>query len=143
MSTHPRYIVMETDDSLFLDAFESCTLPRSEWTHRAHLRMAYLYLRDTPDPQLLLAAVRQRIRNFNEANRNRTGYHETITAAFLRIVADRMRRKACPTFSEFEAFHPDLFAPGGAVLLRYYARETLFSPEARATFVPPDREPLP
>ena len=134
---------MDTDDATFLFAFESCTLPRSEWTHRAHLRMAYLYFRDIPDAETVLPNVRQRIRNFNEANRNRKGYHETITAAFLHLVADRMRQKPAQTFAEFEDKNADLFAPGGDALLRHYERETLFSPEARARFVPPDRIPLP
>ena len=134
---------METDDTTFLQAFESCTLPRSEWTHRAHLRMAYLYLRDCPDVETLLPTVRQRILTYNQANRNRTGYHETITVVFLRLVADRLRRAVPETFSGFERENPDLFAPGGDALLRYYERETLFSPEARAGFVLPDRKALP
>ena len=32
-----------TDDE-FLDAFESCKLARQDWTHEAHVRMAWLYL---------------------------------------------------------------------------------------------------
>ena len=134
---------METDDAMFLSAFESCTLPRSEWTHRAHLRMAYLYLVECPDSEALLPTVRQRIQTYNQANRNRTGYHETITASFLHIVADRLAGNATPTFADFEHENADLFAPGGEALLRYYKRDTLFSPEARATFVAPDRKPLP
>lgn len=30
-----------TDEEL-LAAFENCSLPHSEWTHRAHVRVAYL-----------------------------------------------------------------------------------------------------
>lgn len=135
--------LMETDDAKFLSDFESCTLPRSEWTHRAHLRMAYLYLRECPDVDALLPAVRERIQNFNQANRNRTGYHETVTTAFLRLIRDRMAHGGVATFAEFERDNADLFESGGGVLLRHYSRETLFSPDARRSYVPPDREPLP
>lgn len=138
-----RYIFMKTDDENFLEAFESCTLPRSEWTHQAHLRMAYLYLCGSSDVEALIPAVRQRIQTYNQANRNRTGYHETITVAFLHLVADRMRHCPTPAFPDFERENADMFAPGGEFLLRYYERDTLFSPEARARFVPPDRVPLP
>ncbi|MBC8137682.1 MAG: hypothetical protein H8F28_17515 [Fibrella sp.] len=134
---------METDEATFLKAFESCTLPRSEWTHRAHLRMAYLYLRERPDVSALLPTVRQRIQTYNQANRNRSGYHETITVGFLCLVADRLKRASIPTFADFERENADLFAPGVESLLRHYERETLFSPVARTAFVPPDREPLP
>ena len=33
-------------DADFLAALERCTLPESEFTHAAHVRAAYLYLRD-------------------------------------------------------------------------------------------------
>ncbi|MBC7805820.1 MAG: hypothetical protein H7145_06685 [Akkermansiaceae bacterium] len=134
---------MEPDDATFLRAFESCSLPRSEWTHRAHLRMAYLYLCDFPDAEELLPVIRRRIQTYNTANRNRSGYHETITAAYLYFVADRLRHRRSPDFAGFERENADLFAPGGAVLLQYYRGETLFSPEARARFISPDRTPLP
>jgi hypothetical protein len=130
-------------DADFLNAFETASLPRPEWTHAAHLRMAYLYLRDNPDPDALLPFVRERICCYNAVFGNRTGYHETITAAFLRLVADRLRHEPSSTFPAFQETNPDLFADGVGVLLRHYSRETLFSPEARAAFVPPDREPLP
>jgi hypothetical protein len=134
---------MEADDAEFLTAFEKGVLPRPEWTHRAHLRMAYLYLRPCPDADTILPTIRGRIRAYNAAQGNPDGYHETITAAFARLVAERLRTTQTATFAEFERLHPDLFAPGGVILLRYYEEATLSSPQARANFVPPDREPLP
>ncbi len=135
--------MMETDDATFLAAFESCTLPRWEWTHRAHLRMAFLYLHDRPDAEVLLPYIRERIQTYNQANRNRSGYHETITAVYLHLLAHRLQCGLYRDFADFEQANNDLFASGGAILLRYYDRETIFSPEARATFVLPDRQPLP
>ena len=35
-------------DDEFLAQFENCTLPFDQWTHRAHVRVAYLYLRRHP-----------------------------------------------------------------------------------------------
>jgi hypothetical protein len=31
-------------DSEFLTAFEACRLRRQDWTHAAHVRLAWLYL---------------------------------------------------------------------------------------------------
>lgn len=135
----------DAEDAAFLAAFESCTLPRPDWTHAAHLRMAYLYLRrdDTPDADAWLPTVRQRIRAYNESLGNSTGYHDTVTAAFLRLVADRLRRTPSPTFAGFRQANPDLFAarPGG--LSTHYTPEVLRSPEARARFIEPNIAPLP
>jgi hypothetical protein len=32
------------NDRAFLRAFEAAAIPRDRWTHRAHVRMAFLYL---------------------------------------------------------------------------------------------------
>jgi hypothetical protein len=130
-------------DADFLAAFASCTLPRPEWTHEAHVRMAYLYLRDRPDADALLPAVREGIHRLNASYGNPTGYHETITAAFLRLVADRLRRAPSPTFDAFRAAHPDLFLPALGGLAPHYTHDLLHSTDARARFLPPDRDPLP
>ena len=45
-----------TDDE-FLAAFEAAAIPRKDWTHEAHVRMAWLYLR-THDPAYKALAKR-------------------------------------------------------------------------------------
>jgi hypothetical protein len=132
-------------DAEFLTAFEKATLPRTLWTHEAHVRMAYLYLWECPDATLALPGVRQRICHYNQANGNRTGYHETITVAFLTLVADRLRQNAAQArdWETFRDAHPDLITDGLGVLLRHYTRDRLLSAEARVAFIAPDVCPLP
>src|SRR4051812_4919525 len=81
---------MHRDDAQFLEAFENCTLPFAEWRHRAHLRVAYLYLRELPYDGAL-EKVRRNIKRYNAATNTpeelERGYHETITQAWLRLVA--------------------------------------------------------
>jgi len=72
-----------------------------------------------------------------------TGYHETITAAFLCLVAARLRCTPSPTFADFESDNTDLFLGTENALLRHYTRETLLCEKAYAEFVLPDKEPLP
>lgn len=131
-------------DEEFLHAFETATLPRFCWTHRAHVRMAYLYLRPNPDANALRARVRTGIQALNAAYRNPTGYHETITQAFLFLVADALRRNpdAAQTWETFCTHNPELL-DFKTVLLPYYSRSLLQSPEARSDFVLPDLAPLP
>ena len=74
----------------FIQEFESCTLPKSRWTHHAHLVVALWYLtHHTPDETLEI--VRRRIRAYNEAtgtpNTDSSGYRETLTRLFLGGVA--------------------------------------------------------
>ncbi|MDX1933238.1 MAG: hypothetical protein SFU56_11580 [Capsulimonadales bacterium] len=132
------------NDTEFLAAFESGTLPGVLWTHEAHVRMAYLYARDHADSRSLLAQVRERIRFHNESHGNRTGYHETITVAFLALIVERLRAgQGAGSWEEFRLAHADLVRQGMEPLYRHYTRDVLFSEAARASFVPPDAAPLP
>ena len=129
-------------DAQFLAAFVALTLPRSRWTHEAHLRLAFLRLQAAGnDWTVALPVVRTQIQAYNVAQNNPGGYHETITAAWLRVVAGRAATSG-QSFAEFQVAHPDLFSPN-YLLLNHYTRPLLFSPEARAAFVSPDGTPLP
>ena len=132
-------------DREFLAAFEAASIPRAQWTHRAHVRTAYLYVRDWPLSEAIVK-IRSGIKALNTANGVQdtptNGYHETVTIAWATVVADRIQRQ--PTtgmFDEFAEANADLF--GQEFLSQYYSRERLFSAEARATFVAPDRARLP
>jgi hypothetical protein len=131
-----------TDDD-FLAAFERCRLPREAWTHAAHVRMAWLYLRsDSLDR--VVPAVRERIRRYNHSLGNTEGYHETITVAFLRLIDHRIALDwDVDSFAAFASRNADLLDSRLTALLVHYRRETLFGPEARVTFIEPDRSPLP
>lgn len=123
-------------DEEFLAAFEACTLPPEAWTHRAHVRMAWLYLRRFP-----LAEARELtgrgIRRFNATRLAKPlAYHETITQAYLTLISARL--DPAEAFETFCARSGDLLDSQLGVLLRHYRRETLFSDAARDAFVPPD-----
>lgn len=122
-------------DRELVDAFESCTLPSDAFSHREHVRLAWLYLREEP----LLAALPRFITSLQRyaASLGASGkYHETITYAFMFLVHERMARAANETFAAFADANADLFGP---ILERYYSKETLASDLARQTFVMPGR----
>lgn len=134
--------MMSNDD--FLNAFERCTLPGSAWTHEAHIRMAWLYLMRYDESTALLH-IRTGILRYNANVTKKAGaYHETITVAYTRLVADRLT--ALPRdhrFDDFKVISNDLLDRTMTALLVYYSRERLFSDTARAQFIPPDLKPLP
>jgi hypothetical protein len=128
-----------TDDE-FLAAFEAAAIARTDWTHAAHVRMAWLYLRRLPFADAL-ERVRSGIRKLNAKIGSPDGYHETITVAHVRVIASRVAPGE--DYPEFRDRHPDLFDRTFPALLRHYTKERLHSPEARAAFIEPDREELP
>lgn len=133
-----------TDDQL-LNAFEATTLPESAWTHEAHVRIAYLYS-STLDFATALSEVRRRIKAFNAATNTPEaidrGYHETITTAFMRLVANAIAQAEPYNNSlDFCASHPELMHK--RVLLDYYTRDRIMSWKAKRSFIEPDLKPLP
>jgi hypothetical protein len=131
-----------TDDE-FLTAFEELRLPRNLWTHEAHVRMAWLYLRDRPLDEVI-PIVRGGIQRYNASLGNSEGYHETITVASLVLIDHRFGREAGKgSFADFREVNPDLLDRTLSALLGHYSREVLFSNQARRAFVEPDLIPLP
>jgi len=125
----------------FVERFETCTLPPAEFPHRAHLRLAWLYLRDLP-PLEALGRFTAGLQRF-AASIDKAGlYHETITWAWLLLIHERMARG--PAAADFDAFievNPDLLT---TILETYYRPDTLRSDLARRVFVMPDmvRQPV-
>jgi hypothetical protein len=123
------------DDREFVTQFEECTLPPDSFSHRNHVRLAWLYLKEEP----LLAALdrfRRSLKRYAGSLGASAKYHETITFAFLFLIHERMQQApADETFDAFAERNPELFQK---ILLRYYREETLASPLAREVFVMPD-----
>ena len=129
-------------DAELLAAFESCTLPKAEWTHEAHIRTAWLYLTNHPF-DTALHSIRSGIQKYNLSLGNTTGYHETITVAFARLIASSIHRTPSVPFRTFTMKNPELFCKSPSPLLQYYSKARLASPDAVSGFVEPDLSPLP
>ncbi|XP_014666403.1 PREDICTED: uncharacterized protein C1071.11-like isoform X2 [Priapulus caudatus] len=133
-------------DETFIKAFEERTLPYEWWNHEAHLRMAWNYILEYGKEDAI-PLVKTGIKNYNEKNKDKVrhthGYHETITMFYLEIINHSIRQQECSkqTFEEFIDANKDLL--DRQLPLKYYAENTLFSPEAKIKFVAPDKKPLP
>ncbi len=132
-----------TDDE-FIDLFERAALTRAQWTHEAHLRMAWIYSRREQDCDAALKRMRAGIPKLNDALDTAPHlYHDTVTCAFGTLVHARAIRPGSPvTWREFADAHPELFDKIAPILHRHYRPETLATDAARTGFIPPDRNPL-
>ncbi len=133
------------NDQQFLTDFEAAAIPKDRWTHRDHVRMAFLYLRDLPYEEAL-SRMRSGIRALNQVNQvvdsNTSGYHETVTTAWARVIQTTMNAHGpIASFEEFVSANPHLLQK--TLLRLYYTRERILTPAAKATFVEPDLAPLP
>jgi hypothetical protein len=125
-------------------AFIFCTLPRHEWTHAAHLKVGLWHCLQYP-PSEALDLLRERIKRYNVAcgvaNTASQGYHETITQFYLRLIFSFLL-KADQTLPIDDLAQCLIQVYGdGALPLRYYSKECLFSESARLQWVEPDLTP--
>ncbi len=130
-----------SDIQNLVTAFDNCTLKHSEWNHAAHLTIALWYLKSYE--QDAIKRIREAIQKYNTAigiqTTQNSGYHETITLFWIRIVQDfilvaeekSILQLANELVSKYNQNLP----------LQYYSRELLMSWQARVNWVEPDLKP--
>jgi hypothetical protein len=128
-----------TDEEL-IAAFESTELPAEQFSHATHVRVAWWYLCHSPLPDAL-ARFSQALRRFAESKGVPGKYHETITVAYMLLIAERLDGARELSWPQFAAANPDLLVRQPSVLARYYSDARLASDRARRVFVMPDRLP--
>jgi hypothetical protein len=140
--TPPAPLALADLTTQFLEA----SLPRAQWTHQAHLRVGAWHVdRFGADDALprLRAAIRRLNHAHGTANTPTSGYHETVTAAYVSLIAAFLAATdaEAPLDDRVERL---LAGPLGerSVLMRFWSRDTLMSPAARAAWVAPDLAPL-
>jgi hypothetical protein len=119
------------------DRFVDTSLPADQFHHQQHVQVAWMFVRRHGMPDAL-AAFSAAIKRFADAKGATGLYHETITWAFLLLIADRQARQPVDTWPEFAAANPDLLTWKPSILNRYYSKELLASDLARRSFLMPD-----
>ncbi len=130
------------DDHDFRHEMESCAVPVSDFDHRAHLRLAYVYLAEN-SPEKSVQLMRDTLHRFLRHNGiDPTKYHATITKAWILAVHHFMHKSGgSSSADELIDRYPEML--DARIMLTHYSAEVLFSDKARAAFVPPDLDPIP
>jgi len=127
-------------------AFTALTLPKPAWTHAAQLRVGAWHVHHL-GAERALETLRPGIRRLNEShggvNTASAGYHETITAAYVRVIAQFLAATDASTPLDTRVAELVVGPLGHRELLfRFWSRERLLSNEARAAWLEPDLAPL-
>jgi len=125
------------NDSEFLTQFEAGQI--SEFSHRYHLRMAWIYLR-ADGFEGGSAKIRAGLRRLTEVHGAPGKYHETISLFWAHLVDYAISlTPEIDDFDEFIAAHSHLLDAG--LLKRHYSAGLL--KESRTVWYAPDLAPLP
>lgn len=131
-----------------LRSFEDLTLPFGEWTHRAHVKVSFTYLRTYPFDEAL-DRMRAGVKAYNARHGvpegPTSGYNETTTRAFMHLIAATLsaydRTHPTPDAGSFCDTHPQLMTRH--VLRLFYSPQRRMHPLAKSVFIEPDLAPLP
>ena len=110
----------------------------SEFPHGEHVHVAFELLKRHDFPETVLLFSRTLRAMAQKAGRPEA-FHQTVTIAFLSLIAERMEGGHRGDFAAFAAANPELLEK--TLLSRWYGAERLGSAAARRTFLLPDSAP--
>jgi hypothetical protein len=129
-------------DLAFRQRFESRQVLPGEFDHRAHIRLAYVYLVAGSTDQAY-KAMRTSLHGFlQHHNIAADKYHDTLTRAWVMAVRHFMEKTgSVESADELMDHNPQML--DSKIMLTHYSAELLFSGEARQRFVQPDIQAIP
>jgi len=126
--------------------FLAGSLSRDQWTHTAHLSVGAWHVHRFGEDEAstrLRAGIRALNDRHGTPNTTTSGYHETITLAYVRLIAAFLALFDAGTPLERRV---DLLVAGPLgerrCLFRFWSGPLLMSEAARAAWVAPDLAPL-
>jgi hypothetical protein len=130
----------------FVAALRSGTFPFEQWTHEAHVRLAYFTVWEKEFSfEKTLASLRADIQHYNASYKHllTVGYHESITHFWAHMV--QASASQCGPLGLREFLQRDkLGVAKSSTLFEYYSRPRLFdNAQAKTIFIEPDLKPLP
>lgn len=124
----------------FIAAFEAGTLPKTRWTHAAHLLTGACYVHALGEAAAI-EKMRLCVSRYNEAvggkNTETSGYHETITVAWIKVLARLLRESEPIERQPFAALAVQRFEAERGYLQQYYDFDLVGSVEARRRWIAP------
>lgn len=130
------------EDHNFRRDVETCKFPPAGFNHRAHIRLAYVYLTayDTDTAHQLMRSALLAFLEHHGIDVSK--YHETITRAWIMAVRHFMENTPSSESSDnFIEKNPRML--DSKIMMEHYSAEVLFSDKARAKFVEPNLDPIP
>lgn len=94
-------------DAAFVTAIEACTLPRAEFTHRNHVRLAWLYLQDA-DAHIAGPRIAETILRYATSLGAAKKFDAGVTTRWMEIIERAITQTPTTDFESFIAAHPEL-----------------------------------
>ncbi|MBK8699195.1 MAG: hypothetical protein IPN29_06480 [Saprospiraceae bacterium] len=133
----------QTEIDRVVRGFRERSLPKAEWTHEAHLLVAFHYV-SLYGREKALCLMRPGIILYNHAvggvSDENGGYHETLTCFWISIIDKYLKENGNDSAPHIDQVNHFLSSPQAARdwPLQFYSKAYLMSLEARSMWVAPD-----
>ncbi|MBL7873554.1 MAG: hypothetical protein JNM78_18185 [Cyclobacteriaceae bacterium] len=128
-------------DSEFEQRFKNCELSPTEFTHEAHLRLAWIHINRYGIEQAEKNITTQ-LQNFVAFAGAQDKFNLTLTIAAIKAVHHFVLKSKSPTFKDFIAEFPRLKYNFKELMTCHYGFDIYHSPKAKAEFLEPDLIPF-
>ncbi|WP_353777635.1 hypothetical protein [Winogradskyella sp. 3972H.M.0a.05] len=128
-------------DEEFANEFKNATLPPSLFSHEAHLRLAWIYVKAYGIEQAVDMVKSQLINYVNHLGAV-SKYNETVTIAAVRAVYHFTLKSKSHNFKDFIDEFPRLKTNFKDILGQHYGIDLFNSKMAKSSFLEPDLLPF-
>lgn len=132
---------LELSDEEFLRQFTHCTLNPSIFSHEAHLRLAWVNIREYGIVQAT-ANIQSQLLKFVEAIGEKGKYNKTVTIAGLFIVNQFIQCSNSDNFTDFISGFPKLKTDFRGLIASHYSIDIFTSQKAKTEYLEPDILPF-
>ncbi|WP_318308323.1 hypothetical protein [Flagellimonas crocea] len=129
------------DDAHFIRAFEAGKFQPKAFNHRAHIKLAWIYL-NLFDEETTISKTCGAIKNFDKLHGDGSKYHHTLTVAAVKVVHHFKQKSMATTFDDFVAENPKLIASFKELLFQHYGESLLADPRGKTAYLEPDLLPF-
>jgi len=128
-----------------IEKFNNGTLPKSEWTHHAHLTVALWYLH-TYEFDVAVCRLRSGIILLNSVhgteNTDRSGYHDTLTIFWAKVISIYIELNPSSNLQELTENFLNSELASRELPFRFYSKGEILSAAYRALYHEPALEKL-
>lgn len=137
-----KHLLSKADHD-FKHQVETCRFQVSDFNHRSHIRLAYVYLVEN-NTNIAVRSMRNSLFGLLKHAKIDTSqkYHETLTKAWVLAVHHFMNQTDSSESADHFIERNTLMLDSN-IMMTHYSEKVLFSEQARQAFIQPDLEPIP
>ena len=129
------------NDHEFVDQFENHQLNPAYFTHLAHMRLAWLYIKEF-GVERAAHILCDRIRSFDRKHGTGLKFNKTVTIAFAHLINERQQLGIYRDFENFLEQNEALISDYRELISRHYSFDPFNSEKARNEYLLPDKMPF-